>query len=93
MPSWSAYNSVISTETLPESVVGFLPLLPYPVTQYDTVYTSLANFQDVLNQLQQEKIAIICDEGVYKIAREILLWRPDEFSDIVLCLGNFHLIK
>ncbi len=57
------------------------------------MYTSLKNFQNVLNQLKQEKLAITCDEGVYRIAREIMLRCHDEFSKLVLCMGSFHMIK
>ena len=41
MPSWGAFNSVISEETLSERIVGFISLVPYPVTEYITVYTAL----------------------------------------------------
>ena len=73
--------------------VGFLPILAHSVTTYETMYTSLINFQNVLNQLTQSQIVVFCDERVYHIAREIILQRPDEFSGIVLCLGSFHMIK
>ena len=74
-------------------IVSFLPILPHPVTQYNTVYTALKNFQNVLRQLTQNHLAVTCDEGVYRIAREIILWRPAEFKDLTLCLGSFHLLK
>lgn len=93
MPSWDAFNSLISEEELEEKVVGFIPLIPNPVTEYATVYTALKNFQNILEQLRQSHIAITCDEGVYHIAREIMLQRPAEFQNIVLCMGSFHLIK
>ena len=91
MPSWS--SSVISDRKRKVQQVGFLPILPLPVTKYETAYTSLINFKNVLNQLTQSHIAVFCDEGVYRIAREITLQRPDEISAIVLCLGSFHMIK
>ena len=72
---------------------GFLPILPHPVTEYSTVYTALKNFQNVLRQLGQDRLAITCDEGVYRIAREIMMLRPEEFTDLTLCLGSFHLLK
>ena len=93
MPSWSGFNSIVTSENVPQKKVGFLPLIPQPVTQYATVYTALKNFQNVLSQLKQAHIAITCDEGVYHIAREITLCHKDEFQDIVLCLGSFHMIK
>ena len=38
-------------------------------------------------------MAIACDEGVYHVAREILLDKRDETANIVLCIGSFHMIK
>ena len=73
--------------------VGFLPVLPPPVTKYETVYKSLNNLFNILKQLKQNNMEIFCDEGVYHIAREILLKKPEEFKGLVLCLGSFHLIK
>lgn len=93
MPSWSAFNSLVTHEDVPQKIIGFLPVLPYPVTEYATVYTALKNFQDILSQLDQSHLPITCDEGVYHIAREIIMHNPDEFSNLVLCLGSFHLIK
>ena len=63
------------------------------MTKYETVNTSLRNFSNILEQLEQNQMAIFCDEGVYRIAREITLQRPEGFSGLVLCLGSFHLIK
>lgn len=93
MPIWSAANSALSVENVPIKRVGFLPVLPYPVTQYDSVYTAMKNFQGVLEYLDQSKLAVTCDEGVYHIAREIQLLRPKEFENLVLCLGSFHMAK
>ncbi len=93
MPSWAAFNALVTDENLPLKIIGFLPVIPHPVTSYSTVYTALLNFQDVLSQLTQSKMAISCDEGVYHIAREIMMWNANEFSNLVICLGSFHLIK
>ena len=64
MPSWSAFNSLITDEHVTKKNIGFLPVLPYPVTEYSVVYTSLKNFQDVLSQLDQSHLPVTCDEGV-----------------------------
>ena len=93
MPIWSAANSALSVEDIPLKHVGFLPVLPYPVTDYVSVYTAVKNFQSVLEFLDQPKLPVTCDEGVYRIAREIQLVRPNEFGNIVLCLGSFHMAK
>ena len=93
MPIWSAANSVLFVDNVPMKRIGFLPVLPYPVTQFDTVYSSLKNLQDILKYLDQPCLSVTCDEGVYRIAREIQLIRPQEFHNIVLCLGSFHMTK
>ena len=93
MPSWRETNTVLSMTNIPRKRVGFLPVLPYPVTQYDTVYTALKNFHGILQHLDQPKLPVTCDEGVYHIAREIQLIRPEEFQDLVLCMGSFHMAK
>ena len=93
MPIWSAANAILCVDKVPLKRIGFLPVLPYPVTQYDTVYSSLKNLKGILKYLDQPSLSVTCDEGVYHIAREIQLIRPDEFSNIVLCLGSFHMAK
>ena len=93
MPAWRETNAVLSEKDISKKKVGFLPVLPYPATQYDTVYTALNNFKGILQQLDQPILPVTCDEGVYHIAREIQLIRPEEFQAIVLCMGSFHMAK
>ena len=74
-------------------MVGLLPVIPSPVTDHQTVYTALKNFQDILKQLSQTHLAVTCDEGVYHIAKELTMVNATEFENIVLCLGSFHMTK
>ena len=93
MPSWSATNSVCSPDEINSKRIAFLPILTYPVNQYDIVYTVMKNLQDGLCNIDQLVLPVTCDEGIYHIAREIQLIRPDEFSNIILCLGSFQMAK
>ena len=93
VPSWSGVNAIWSSEQIPVSQVSFLPVLPFPVTEYSTVYTELNNLKSLLSTLCQSNLPVACDEGVYRIAREIQLFRPEEFKNIVLCMGTFHMTK
>ena len=70
-----------------------LPVIPSPVTDHQTLYTTLKNFQDILKQLSQTHLAVTCDEGVYHIARVIKMGNATKFENIVLCLGTFHMTK
>lgn len=92
-PTWSLFNSIITSDQRVKQIVGFLPILPHPVTEYPTVYTALCNFKNILEQLNQKNLPVACDEGVYRIARHIILKNKEEFKDITLFLGNFHIIK
>ena len=50
-------------------------------------------FVSICSQPDQDKISPYCDEKVHCIVKEIQFVRPDEFSCIVPCLGNFHTVK
>ena len=92
-PPWTAFNSILIEDTREIQRVGFLPILPYPVTEYSSVYTAMNNFKNILKQLNQKYFPLFCDQGVYRIARETQLHREDEFKDFTLMLGSFHMAK
>ena len=93
IPSWSATNSARIVNNVNKTSVGFTLLLPYPATEYDTIYTCMKNFQDVLHQTFNQCGALWCDEGVYRLAKELQLLFPETFDDIFLGLGGFHMEK
>ena len=53
----------------------------------------MINFQDVLAQNELAYGPLWCDEGVYRIAKELQLLNPDRFGNIFLGLAGFHLEK
>ena len=93
MPSWKASNAIWTEADLPIKKTAFLPPLPYPCTDYATVYSAMKNFVSINSQLKQDKIPLYCDEKVYCIVKEIQFVCPDEFSCIIPCLGTFHTVK
>ena len=44
VPTWGALNSLISNNKLPIMQTGFLPFIPYPLTEQTTVYIAMKNF-------------------------------------------------
>ena len=50
----------------------------------------MVNFQDALGDAYG---ALWADEGVYRIAKEIQLLKSDQFDNIFLGLGGFHMEK
>ncbi|KAJ8669425.1 hypothetical protein QAD02_000684 [Eretmocerus hayati] len=91
--SWSAYNAVTCDDHQKIQNTASLPILPFPVTEYSTVYTAMCNFIEILNQLDQKHLPIVCDEGVYRIARHIQLLHPEKFGGMIFMLGSLHMAK
>jgi hypothetical protein len=57
-PSFSAINSLLSTENVIPTSVDFTPILPNPITEFESVYTIMVNFQDVLMQKSLELFGV-----------------------------------
>ena len=93
IPSFSSVYSILSTVAVSITTQAFTPILPYPATNYDAIYTTMINFQDVLKQRQQPYGSLWSDEGVYHIAKELQFLNPTKFDNIFLGLGGFHLEK
>ena len=83
MPSWKSTNAVITEEKVPVKKIAFLPVLPYPCTEYSTVYTAMKDFVSLCNQLEQDKIPMHCDEKVYCIVKEIPMYCEEKVYCIV----------
>ena len=53
----------------------------------------MVNYQDVLKQKGLNSGPLWCDEGVYRIAKELQMLNPIRFGNIFLGLGGFHTEK
>ena len=53
----------------------------------------MCNFQDVLLQKSQSYGPLWCNEGVYRLAKELQLLDSAHFGNIFLDLGSFHTEK
>ena len=93
VPSFAAMNSLLFSGHHFLTEICFTPIVPYPATDYDTIFTCMKNFQDVLEQKSQKHGPLWCDEGVYRIAKELQLLNPESFENIFLGLGGFHMEK
>ena len=93
VPSFAAMNSLLFSGHHFLTEICFTPIVPYPATDYDTIFTCMKNIQDVLEQKSQKYGPLWCDEGVYRIAKELQLLNPESFKNIFLGLGGFHMEK
>ena len=87
---WAAVHTLVSSAVVSMMRVGFLPVIPRPITESATVRHCLTNFQSVRRQLNQASMAIWCDEGVFTPAVDIYLHETEQFKDLFLCMGPFH---
>ena len=56
IPSFTATKSLLlaKPERCVKSRIAFTPIIPYPATYFDTIYTCMVNIQDVLSQKDLE---------------------------------------
>ena len=91
--SFAAVTSLLVSSTYLITKCTFTPILPYPATKYDAIFTTRINFQEVLNQKEHESGPLCSGEEMYHTAKEIQLLYPQKFSNIFLGIGGFHLEK
>ena len=87
---WAAVHALVSTANVPLMRVGFIPVVPEPITLRPVVRHCLTNFQSVCKQLTQDVLPLWADEGVFNIIVDIYLHEPDTFKNIFPCMGPFH---
>ena len=93
VPGFTAVRSATVNCKFNPTTTVLTPILPYPATTYDAILTTMINFQDALKQKGDTYGGLWADEGVYCIAKEIQLMKPDQFNNIFLGLGGFHMEK
>ena len=71
IPSFTALKSLLTVNKHTVSSIAFTPIIPHPATSYDTIFTAMINFQDVLKQKGLANGPLWSDEGVYRLAKEI----------------------
>ena len=91
IPGWSAFNVELSSITLPRTVIGYCPVIAGSPTEYGTIYTVLNTVKEMSKQLHQSTAVITFDLAIYSKAKEIHWRYPEEFQDLVIRLGGFHI--
>ena len=65
--------------------VRFLPIIPQPVNRVCNYAKTLTNFQSIRQQMKQDILSIVSDEGVFRIGVDIVMNEPDAFKDLFPC--------
>ena len=89
---WRAFNAEISPITLPRTVIGYCPMIAGSPPEYSTICAALKTVQEISKHLQQSTAAVITfDLTIYCRAKEIHWRYPEEFQNLVICLGGVHI--
>ena len=92
-PTWGEMSSLINNRNLPIIHTASLPFIPHPVTDSSTVYTATNNSINILKQLDENALALFCDEGFYRIVVDIYLKCLEKFKQLIPCMASFHMAK
>ena len=87
---WAAFHALVSSKNVPVKRVGFVPVVPYPITQRSVVRKCMTNFVSVCQQLEQDVLPLWSDEGAFNIVVDIFLHEPETFKTLFPCMGPFH---
>ena len=63
-------KSSLSKQKVTLTTSTFTPILPYRATRFDTIYTCMKNFEDLLKQRELLYGSLSCNHGVHRTAKE-----------------------
>ena len=92
VPAWSAFNAMVHQQAPVKTTIRYCPMINSLPTDCSTVYTVMKNLQQMMESLGQRESVITFDLAIYVKAKEIQWRRPDEFGDMVVRMGGFHII-
>ena len=92
-PTWSAMNPILN-EPLPLTRIATPPLITAPTHEYSTLMTVLKQIQKINTILVGEthKTVVSLDMGLYKPAQKLIIARRNETKNVVLRLGELHIL-
>ena len=79
IPTFTAMRSSIADLNFHATTKLLTPILPYLATTYNAILTTMMSFQDTLQQKGNSYGGLWADEGVYHIAKQIQLLKPNDF--------------
>ena len=92
-PLWQAVHTLVSKAIVPLSRVGFLPVIPKPITEDASCHQLCLNFENVRQQVNQPTLPVWCDEQVFDKVVDILLSNPEKFKHLFRCMGPLHMVR
>jgi len=89
---WLDIYNVSVPAPVQQSVVGYLPPVLFPITDYSTVHQCILIAMEAAGKLRQKYCFITMDLAAAKIALDITWHAPDKFHNVIIQLGGFHIM-
>ena len=91
IPGWSGFQSLRSSDPSTPTSIGHLPMIQADANEYRTVNTVMKLSLKMANALGQSESIVTFDLAIYVKAKQLQMRYPDEFKNVVLRLGGFHI--
>lgn len=82
-----------STTKIAKTVETYLPPLPTKVTDPQTIYSYLVYFQALAKEMNMPYVNVTLDVGAAINAYKLVWKYSQQFSNVVIHLGDFHVLK
>ncbi len=75
-----------------KSIIGYCPVIDASPTKDDVVYTIMDLSRRITEKIGQRYTILVLDQAIYCKAFAISMHKEDEFKDMILRLGGFHIL-
>ena len=93
IPEWTPFHKTMSFKLNFPTIIRNCRSYRPPPASMENVYIVLLNIKKLVNKIGISLHIVSCDEAVYQICKEIQLKTKNEFDDMILRLGGFHVAK
>jgi len=95
IPGLTGFHAIVTVNNSRPTRIGFPPMIPAPVKDPNTVYTSLKSliWARLPKSLRQKNAVVTFDEGIYFEAKRIQRAITPELDSEIVQLGGFYRAK
>ena len=90
-PVWTGWNTEWFIEKCPRQRVEYMEHIPFPPTRTDEVKETIVQSKRISEECGSTFAVITYDLVIAKIAKKIQNEEPDEFKDVFIMFGAFHI--
>ena len=90
IPALKDFNQAVGKSTDEVTTVGYLPIIPAPAHDLDTVMTFPLRSKAIVTKQGQRTTGITLDQALYHKARELVWLYPEKLNYVIVRLGSFH---